>query len=166
MRSISDDTAGLTNDNLAAGLDLVGTVEADGKTIDILVEKTEGLDGGPIWLFSSETVQQIPTIIPVTGGFTIDRILPAFLVNNKWGGVPVGHWLAMLVLVALAYLVAWGFITLIVGAIRFFWSKASCEHPSKIIQAFALPVRIYLTVWIFVWLSQEVGISIIARQKL
>ncbi len=162
---ISNDSTGLVDDALGPDLDLVGTAEADGETFDILVEKTEGPDGGPIWLFSSETIQKIPALSEEVDGFTVNQLLPDFLIERKWNGVPVGHWLAMLVLAAVAYLLARLIITGMAAVLRAVWAKAREEQTAEVIHAFEQPIRLYLAVWLFVWGSQNIGISIIVRQS-
>lgn len=162
---ISDDPGGNADDNLGPNLDRVGTASAGGETFDILLEMTEGPQGGPIWLFSSQTVQRIPADmeeeVPAP---LVERALPEFLEESKWGGVPAGHWLAMLLLAVLAYLLAWGITSLFLFLIPFFWRRARKEPTAGIIRAFALPIRLYIAVWILVVASQAAGISIIVRQ--
>ncbi len=162
---ISNDTTGIINDNLGANLDLIGTAEANGEKVDILLEKTEDSINGPIWLFSSETVQRMPALSEKVDGSSIEKVLPKFLIDNKWSGVPVGHWLVMFVLVVLAYLLAGVMATLLVGLLRVSWKKVREPQVSEVVQAFVLPIRIYLAVWLFVFASQNIGVSIIIRQK-
>ena len=162
---ISNDSTGLVDDAPGPDLDLVGTAEADGETFDILVEKTEGPDGGPVWLFSSETIQKIPALNEKVDGFTINQLLPDFLIERKWNGVPVGHWLAMLVLAVIAYLLARLMISVVAAVLRAVWARAREEQTAEVIQAFEQPIRLYLAVWLFVWGSQNIGISIIVRQS-
>ena len=162
---ISDDPKGNLNENIPPNRDLVGTAEADGQSFDIVVEKTTGAAGGPIWLFSAETVLRIPVADQEINRFTIERLLPAFLRKNKWNGVSIGQWLAMFVLAVVAYLLAYVIIAVLVFLVRRLWQKAHHERIAEIIQAFMLPVRIYLAVWIFVIISRNIGISIIVRQS-
>ena len=162
---ISNDTIGITNDDLGPNLDLIGTAEANGEKVDILLEKIETPADGPIWLFSSETVQRMPALSEKLDGFSVGKILPDFLINNKWSGVPIGHWLAMFVLIVLAYLLAGVITTLLVGLLRISWKKAKEPQVAEVVQAFVLPSRIYLAVWLFVFASQNIGVSIVIRQK-
>ncbi len=94
-----------------------------------------------------------------------EQILPDFLIDNKWSGVPIGHWLAMFVVVVLAYLLAGLMATLLVGLLRIFWKKAKEPQVAEVVQAFVLPIRIYLAVWLFVFASENIGVSIIIRHK-
>ncbi len=161
---ISQEYDGHTGEDLPANIDRVGSVEAEGESIDLYVEQTEGPDGGPIWLFSSETIETLASIT-VEDELLVERFMPDFLHDNLWGGVPAGQWLAAILLIIFAYLFSWGIISVIRLLIRIFWKRARTEPTAGVIAAFALPLRLYLAVWLFVLLSQEVGISIILRQR-
>lgn len=162
---ISSDSAGMLSDNLAPELDLVGTATVDGKSIDVLVEKTVGPAGGPIWLFSSVTVQQVPSLTDEEASrFTIDRILPTFLIKNKWASVPIGHWLAALVLGVVAYFLAQFLIGLLVRLGQSIWAKAREPKTAGVVHAFVLPIRIIATLLLFVNVNRYIGISLVLRQ--
>ncbi|WP_461489998.1 mechanosensitive ion channel family protein [Pontibacter sp. HJ8] len=162
---ISNEPEGRTDDNLGPNLDRVGSADINGETFDVFLEKTQGPEGGPLWLFSSQTVQRIPDSTAVVTTAITDKVLPSFLERHKWGGVSIGHWLAMLAIALGGYLVAWGITTVLTFIIRFLWHKSTEEPTLGIIKAFALPVRLYLAALILVATSREVGISIIVRQR-
>ncbi|MDB5262636.1 MAG: mechanosensitive ion channel protein MscS [Adhaeribacter sp.] len=163
---ISNDQEGQLNDNLGPNLDRVGTATVKDESFDIFVEKTVEATGAPIWLFSSQTIKRIPVITPEEVEEPIaDRTLPDFLKENKWGGVPIGHWISMLLLAILSYLVAWSLTSAAIFMLRLLWHKSKNEPTVGIILAFELPIRLYLSAWILVVSSQEVGISIIVRQR-
>jgi len=160
---ISNKTTGRLDDELPPEEDLVGTVTADGEVINIFVEVT-GEPTAPIWKISSETVKTVAAIT-VEDELLVDRVLPDKLQENLWGGVPVGHWLAILVLFVSSYVISWLIIWLIAFLLKKLWARARSEHGQGVIDAFALPFKLYLAVWLFVGISQQVGISIIVRQR-
>lgn len=162
---ISDKPSGRMSDKLPPSIDRIGTVSVNGQTIVLLVEEIKGPEGGPLWLFSTETLEEVAEVAGDINELLTDRLLPPFLKVNRWGGVPIGHWLIELVLIGLSYLCAWGITAFIVFLIRGLWRKAATEPTSGIILALALPIRLYMAVWLFVASSQEVGISIIIRQR-
>lgn len=161
---ISKEFTGDVDDNLPEDLDRVGTVTLDGESISLFVESTKSPDGAPVWLFSSETVKRISTADIKEGSLLIDAVLPPILKKNKLGGVPIGQWLVMLLLIVLTYLMAWVIIALLHFTLRKVWSKADSETTAGVIKALTVPLRLFLAVILFVELSQEVGISIIVRQ--
>lgn len=162
---LSTDPGGRTDDDLPPELDRVGTVTIDGESVDLFVEQTTGPEGGPLWLISSQTVEAI-SAADIEDDLVVERILPDYLQDTTWSGIPVGHWLLMVLLIFPAYFVAWIIVRSIKYLIKLVWAKARTEPTAGIIYAFALPIRIYLAVWLFIILTQQLGISILLRQRL
>ncbi|QNF34000.1 mechanosensitive ion channel family protein [Adhaeribacter swui] len=162
---ISDSYNGNTDDNLGPDLERVGSVSANGESFDLFLEKTTDKAGGPIWLFSSQTVKRLPAEIEQTDPPFVDKVMPAMVVKNKWGGVPVGHWLAMVLMALLSYAISWGLVRTLELLLRVTWRRAKEEPVAGIIQAFTLPLQLYTALWLFFQFSQRAGISIIVRQK-
>lgn len=162
---ISDEPEGRTDDNLLPEVDRVGTLTADGESTGLFVEETTGAQGGPVWLFSKETIITL-TAVNIEDILLVERIIPDFLEKITWGNVSAGQWLLMLTLIGISYLIAFGVVWLVVFLIKLVWKKARTESTGGIINAFLLPIRLYLAVWCFVILTKEVGISILVRQRL
>lgn len=162
--SISNKESGKTDDDLPPGIDKVGTITTNNTVINIYIENQSEDDKPALWLFSDETVSAIANATIDDDTF-LDRILPTTLKERKLGGVPVGHWLVVVVMTLLCYMVAWGIVSLISFILTLVWPKARTEKITAIIEAFNLPVRLYLAVWIFISTTQRMGISIIVRQR-
>lgn len=163
---ISNESTGYKDDNLGPNLDRVGTATVNNEQFDLILENTEDADGAPVWLFSSETIQRVPLLTDqAPAAPLISRVSPDFVKENKWGGVPIGHWLAMLILIIAAYLLSWSLTKLVLFLIPMFWVRARVEPTSGILKAFSLPIQLYLAIWLFVFASEQAGISIIVRQR-
>lgn len=162
---INNKETGRTDDELAPGIDLVGTITTNNTVINLYVENQTEDDSKPaLWQFSDETVNAIANA--TIGDETIlDRILPDVLKERKMAGVPIGHWFVVVVMILVAYMLSWGIISLISFLIHRLWRKANTEKISAIIDAFTLPARLYMGVLVFVALTQRLGISIIVRQR-
>ena len=163
---ISAETSGMIDDELPPSLDKVGSLVVEDENIDLYVEEIKGPEGAPLWLISSATVEKIDAYSDLGDNpLIIERLMPEFVDRYKWGGVSAGHWLAMLLLAALAYAIAWVLIHLLLFLIPKVWRKAGSDPTAGVMKAFALPVKLYLAVWLLLYMSQEVGISIIVRQR-
>jgi MscS family membrane protein len=164
---ISDNPAGLQDDNLGPNQDRIGAATVNGESFDLILESITDTAGAPIWLFSSQTIQRVPIDTAVVKNTTIvEKVSPGFLEKTEWGGVPVAHWLAMVLIIVVAYVLAGLIIRLLVYLIPLIWRKARTEANAGIIQSFVLPIRLYLAVLLFVMGSRAAGISIIVRQRL
>jgi MscS family membrane protein len=163
---LSNEPEGAKDDDLPLNQDQVGVASINDDSFDLMMESVEGPDGGPLWLFSSQTLQKIPLPVEqVIGTSVVNKLAPKVLEEKLWAGVPVAHWLGILIIIVLAYLLAGLIIRLIIFLIPYIWKKAKDEPLSGVIQSFSLPLRLYLAVWIFVVVSRETGISIIVRQR-
>ncbi len=162
---ISDKMTGKEDDDLPPDVDRVGAVSADGEMIDLFVEQTTGPEGGPVWLFSSETISTISEI-EIEDVLLVERIIPHFLEEIIWGGVSAGQWILIILLIGFSYFLAWAVIGILLFILRLVWRKATDEGNAGVINAFLLPIRLYLAVLLFIGLTQEVGISILVRQRL
>ncbi|HEX8270459.1 MAG TPA: mechanosensitive ion channel family protein [Flavobacterium sp.] len=162
---LSDAYPGNTDDELPAGVDLVGTLDTEEETITLYVENTQPANSPAVWKFSSETIDAIAKV-SVADDLLLNRLLPQYLQDTMFAGVPIGHWFAILLLIAFAYYVSWAIMRVIHLTIRLVWKQARVDPASGVIVALELPFRIYLAVWLFVIGSREVGISIVVRQRL
>lgn len=162
---VSNKEIGRIDDDLAAGVDLVGNIAAGKTSIQLYVENQSDDSQPALWLFSAETVESILSA-DITGEKTfLDRVLPSVLKERKLGNVPIGHWAVVVIMTVVSYLLS---RMLLFGAgyvIQKVWKKAATEKGRAVIQAFSLPVLMYLTVILFVALTQRMGISIIVRQR-
>ncbi|KGO94898.1 mechanosensitive ion channel family protein [Flavobacterium subsaxonicum] len=161
---ISNKNTGRIDDDLAANTDLVGTVEANGEEITLYVLNTAPEGQPPLWQFSTETVNAIAAVT-IEDATLLDTLLPEQLKLRKLGGVPVGHWVAVVVIILVSYLLAWLLVGMVGFLIKKLWKKARVEETWLVIKALGLPFRLYIAVLLFVMFSQYVGISIVVRQR-
>lgn len=162
---ISNKELGRIDDDLATGVDFVGNIATDKNSIPIYVENQSDDSEPAIWLFSSETVDAILSA-DIKGEKTfLDKILPKVLKETKLGNVPIGHWAVIVIMTVVSYFLARLLIFLTVFLTQKLWKKANSEKGLAIIDAFSLPVEMYLAVILFVALTQRIGISIVVRQR-
>lgn len=161
---ISNKETGKTDDGLEPEIELVGTLKISNKDINLYLENNENDGSPPLWVFSAETVDAI-TAIKTEDNLLVNKILPDVLQEKLLGGVPIGQWLIIVILIATAYFLAWGIVSLLIFLTTIIWSKARTEPTAGVINTFSLPVQLALALWVFIDFSQRVGISIIIRQR-
>lgn len=164
---ISNELEGKKDDELGPELDKIGEVSDKDKSFDLMLEHSKDTTGAPIWLFSAQTIKSVPIDTVMVEQVTlVEKAAPSFLMKHQWGGVPVAHWLGLIVLVVIAYYLAGAITRFLVFFIPLVWRKARQESTAGIIQSFIKPVQLYLGVWLFVVGSRQVGISLVIRQRL
>lgn len=154
---ISSKEIGRTDDDLATGVDLVGSISTSKTAIQLYVENQSDDSQPALWLFSAETVEAIASA-DVTGEKTfLDRVLPPVLIEKKLGNVPIGHWAVVVIMTVISYLLARLLLFLLVYIVQKLWKKADSENGAAVVEALVLPVQMYLTVLLFVGLTQRMG---------
>ncbi|MCE7063878.1 mechanosensitive ion channel family protein [Dyadobacter sp. CY326] len=163
---ISNEPEGKLDDNLGPNLDRIGAVTIDNDSYDLILESVQDKEGNPVWLFSTQTIERIPlNADDIETSTFISDVSPAFLQNSKWGGVPVSHWIATILLLIGSYLITLGLARLVIFLIPKIYRKAGEEPYIGVIKAFALPAQLYLAIWFFMSFSREAGISLVVRQQ-
>jgi MscS family membrane protein len=163
---ISNEPEGKTDDNLGPNLDRIGAISIEHKSFDLILESFEDKQGNPIWLFSTQTIEQIPLNVEEldTSNF-VSSVSPKFLLNSRWGDVPIAHWIAMVTLLIISYLIALGIARLIIYLVPKAYGKAGQEPYLGVIRAFSIPAQLYVAIWLFTFLSKEAGVLLVVRQK-
>lgn len=162
---ISNKELGRIDDDLSTGIDLVGSISTNKAAIQMYVENQSDDSQPALWLFSSETIDAIMAADITNEKTFLDRVLPNVLLERKLGNVPIGHWLVVVVMTIVSYLLSRLLIFVLVFITQKLWKKANSEKGTAIINAFTLPVQMYLTVLLFVAFTQRMGISIVVRQR-
>lgn len=160
---ISDDYQGRLDDDLPQARERVGSLHADGETIELYLEQT-GDEARPLWLISRETVLSVAAV-DVDEALLIERYSPGFLESTYWFGVPLAHWIVILLVAAVAYFGSWLIVSAVLFLLLKLWRRAKEESVEGVLRSFSLPIRLYLAVWVFVGLSERLGVSIVLRQR-
>jgi len=100
---LSNKPEGSLDDNLPPSKERVGTVKTPSGSLDILLERVERGNSPSIWLFSAETLKNVPEIHKELDGPTIEPYLPKFLVNTWLLWFPLWKWFLVLLLIPLSF---------------------------------------------------------------
>src|SRR5512139_2395595 len=79
---LSNKPEGNLDDSLPPSKERVGTVKTPSGSLDILLERVQRGNNPPIWLFSVETLKNVPEIYKELDVQTLVTYLPKFLVNT------------------------------------------------------------------------------------
>jgi len=100
---LSNKAEGFLDDNLPSSKERVGTVKTPSGSLDILLERVERGNNPPIWLFSAETLKNVPEIYKELDVRTIDTYLPKFLVNTWFLWFPLWQWFLIFLLIPVSF---------------------------------------------------------------
>jgi len=161
---ISAEPAGNIHDGMPPELERVGTIRTKNASVELMLEQITGADKTMIWLISADNAKKIADLMDGATAPLINQILPGKLADLKWGGVPLLHWLAMAILIGTSYAVSWGIVRGVIKGARSILKKTKMREKRHIIDAFELPLRLYIMVWLFVMSGIYLGISVVVRQ--
>ena len=165
-RLLSLDPEGDRNDGMAENLERVGRVKTPEKIVDLLAARMDA-DAGEranLWLISTLTVAQIPSLLDDVKVSPINSVLPEYLTEHKFLGIPWGHWLTLLVLAPAAYGLSFSIITMILFTVRRTRRLFKKDEAIPLLSAFAAPLTLFFAVIIFIIASRYLGVSIVARR--
>jgi len=103
---ISAKPEGHLDDGLPPNKERIGAVQTSSGSLDILLERIQRGSSPPVWLFSAETLGKVPEIYQELDVRTLEDYLPKFLVNTWVLWFPLWRWLAILLVVPLAFVLA------------------------------------------------------------
>ncbi len=107
LGGISDDPKGELNDGLPSYRESIGKIKTPKGTVDVLLQRVPGKGGARVWKFSNRTVAQIPMLYQFYGYRLFEEKLSRLFPNIHLLGWQLWQWCAWLVLVVLAYFLAW-----------------------------------------------------------
>ena len=104
---MSDTPEGFIDDSPDVNIEVVGKFVVNDQEAKILLVRVPQGDGGPIWLISSQTLDQVPSLYESAGSPVLDRYLPDALAETSFLGISLGRWLAFLLSIPLALILSW-----------------------------------------------------------
>lgn len=132
LDQVSRSKMGALDDDLEPDVDRVGELRGEDGLIDVFVVRREQVVGPPIWLISWDTVRECRRLYDALGLPDFESRLPAFLVENRIGGMELWQVLATIVALPLLYGAAWvlvGLVLAVIRRVRRFWRGR--EKPSS-----------------------------------
>ncbi len=107
LRRISNQPEGTPQEGVPLDKQRVGTLNAGDVEADLVLIRTSEGDAGRIWLISADTLAKLPELYEQAAVHQVETHLPQALVRNEFLGLPLWQWLAILLTIPVAALLAW-----------------------------------------------------------
>jgi MscS family membrane protein len=164
LNQLSDKPEGSLPDQLSPDEELVGTISTPNGDVDILLERVDRGGVGRVWLFSSKTLDSIPSVFQELNTPPVEAFLPRILVETRVATIPLFQWLAIFAGLPLLYfltgllgrLIGWG-----AGA---FLRRFRRDANRRTAQVLPPPLRLLLLALVIRWLLSNVALSLLSRQ--
>jgi len=120
---VSREPQGRLDDGLPPDQEQISSSLGPTDSFPILLLRIEDEDGRKLWYFSRATLAVVPKVYDSLTFPEIEKKLPAYLVEHRLLSMPYWQWLAVLIFIPLAFIVA-RIITLLFGVLFRYWRKA------------------------------------------
>ena len=147
-----------------ADLDLVGTIDTPDGSVDITVQRVKLGERGSVWLFSKDTLREVPGLFEGVSLAPVEDKLPAFLHEQKIAKIPLFEWLVVLIGLPLVYVLTGLLDRLVSPLVGRMWSRFRRRPDSKSIHIIPQPLRLLLLVLAIRWMVAHLDLSLLTRQ--
>lgn len=161
--ALSNEVAGIADDDLPIDQERVGSLRVNGETIPILLVRGEVEDGGPlVWRVAEETVAQLSTQevadVAAEAAPAEDQTMVA--------GAPVGDWALLIGAAAALFGGFYALAALILALLRRAIPEPQTSTIYRVLSAALPPVSLLAAGIVFYFWAERLPASIVARQVL
>jgi MscS family membrane protein len=141
----------------------IGTARINNQSLVILLDRIEPTaKRAPYWLFSAETLSQLPGIASNLEAPWFERYLPKPFVENRILGIPVFRWISVPLLISIAFGVVW-LITAVLGFLIRGIFRLLGTSPILLRAGFLGPVRILILAYL-IFAAAPLAQTLVGRQ--
>jgi MscS family membrane protein len=161
---ISRDESGNLLDNLRMTREKIGVVRTSAGDLDILLDRVQRDQGPSMWLFSSDTLAQIPTVYSHLQTHDFARYVPAALRQIEFFGLPLWRLIFIIGAIALAILLSALVTRLLLLVFGIIFQERQLLSSKEMVSRLKQPIRILL-LSLAVWTCGLFSLSVLARHR-
>jgi MscS family membrane protein len=162
LDELSRTPEGNLKDRLRNNRDQAGYVETSFGRLNILLDRVQRGAGPPIWLFSSETLRDVPRAFEEINGPSIERFVPKPLRQVELFSLPLWRWLTIILSVVLAVALASLVTRALIPVLRPPLRRMTGQEDDRYLLSLRQPVRLLLLA-IAIRILAALAISLLAR---
>jgi MscS family membrane protein len=140
--------------------DRIGVVESASGNVEMFLDRVQR-EQGPIWLFSSSMMQEIPRLYAEIQPPWIERYVPERLRTIRWLSLALYQWIAIVLLIPLVFGVAGLFTRALTVLLKPLFRRLA-RGPADSALASAGPLRL-LVLALFFHAASTIGVSLAGR---
>ena len=104
---LSNKAEGDLEDGLKPNKERIGTVKTSTGAFDIILERVQRGTDPHVWLFSSETLRHLPEVHRDFEYNRVEHYVPKYLRDVRLFNYPLWRWIAIALLILLAWFITW-----------------------------------------------------------
>jgi MscS family membrane protein len=160
IANVSNEPKGNLEDSDDPNLEVAGTLVVENHSVPLFLARISRKDTGEIWLVSSQTLSQVPSLYQRAGSPRLVGYFPPPLMKNMFLGVPLGQWLAWLLAIPISAFIAWAMVK--IGRICWNLRRSSAVQPQQSL-LLGEPMIVVLTIVIDALVVLFVGMPLFYR---
>ncbi len=140
--SLSRKPEGDLADAVRPNREKIGTIKTESGSYDITLERVQRGSDPPIWLFSSETLKQVPTIYEELESPWVERNIPKQLLETRILRYPAWSWLLLILGLPLAFLITWLLSRALVPLLKVLVRRLTRRQMDRAVARLTGPIRV------------------------
>jgi MscS family membrane protein len=163
LDQLSDKPEGNLGDNLPPTRELAGTIATNGGPLEVMLERSHrGTQS--IWLFSTDTLKEIPAVYDEFNSAWISDYIPHVLLRRGWLGVPLWQWILLALGVGVALLAAIAIRTIAIPVMRRVFRSIAEEQDEWLLDRMTGPLRGLIALLVLEGTISLLRLPLFARQ--
>ena len=163
LNNVSNDPLGSLSDPVDSKRELIGSIPTQNGNVDIYLERIDRPNEVPIWLFSRQSLVDIPDIYDEINSTTVENYLPSFLLK-RYFGVSLFAFAYFLLFLPLIYLILSLISRLGSSALAYALQRWAHRHRPSKNNILPHPLRLFIVSITIVATIRKVSLSLLARQ--
>jgi MscS family membrane protein len=163
LSALSDKAEGDLDDSFGPNRDLLGVIPSVSGDVEILLDRVQQGKARPLWLFSSESLQDVRRLYDEIEPIWLEKYIPESLRSRRWLSIPLYQWihgiLALPLVVGLAAILTRILTRLLRPALR----RLTHEQDDRRLMAIVWPLRLQVFA-ILIYTISLYGSSVLSRR--
>ena len=163
LDQLSDKPEGNLTDNLPPARELAGTIATNGGPLEVMLGRVRR-GTQQIWLFSPETLKEIPAVYDEFNSPWIADYVPHVLLRRGWLGVPLWQWILLALGVGMALLAAIAMRKIALPVMRRLFHSVAEEQDEWLLDRMTGPLRGLMSLLVLEGTVSLLRLPLFARQ--
>ncbi|HEU0007213.1 MAG TPA: mechanosensitive ion channel family protein [Terriglobia bacterium] len=163
LSALSDKPDGNPDDGLRPNRDLLGIIPSDLGNVDVLLDRVQRGKDRPIWLFSSESLQEVPRLYGELEETWFERYVPEQLRTRRLFFIPLYQWIEALLGLPLILGLASILTRILTAFLRPLLRRLTHEPDDRRLASITWPLRLEVLALLIYWTSRYAGSLLVRR---
>jgi MscS family membrane protein len=163
LSALSNKPEGNLEDGLRPTVDLLCSIPSDSGKVDILLDRVQRGKDGPIWLFATESLQEVPRLYDEVKPIWFEQYIPEPLRTRRLFSLPLYQWIGGLLGLSLILGLASILTRILTTFLRPLLRRVTCEQDDRRLTSIVWPLRLEVLA-LLIYGSSRFGASLLVRR--